>query len=87
MPTSAFRRGLAAHEPVKKCHAARRTLDLACHCPEAASSPGALSSVGTGRTPKVYYPMGQPPSIWRPYNDIAVHRTTHPAVVPDTYSL
>ena len=46
-----------------------------------------LCSVGWGRSPKFYYSMGQAPSIWRAYNDIAVHRTSHPAAVPDAYPL
>ena len=46
-----------------------------------------LSSVGWGRSPKFYYSMGQAPSIWGAYNDIAVHRTSHAAAVPDAYPL
>ena len=42
-----------------------------------------LSSVGWGRSPKFYYSMGQAPSIWGAYNDIAVHRTSHPTAVSD----
>ena len=46
-----------------------------------------LCSVGWGRSPKFYYSMGQAPSIWRAYNDIAVHRTSHPTAVSDAYPL